>query len=594
MSKLFVWVCAAALACGTSNSGGSGSTNTPVSGPASTPSTGTPDAGSGPVTVMPPPPAKHHVTLHVSGTGQVRTGDGSLDCPGVCEADFIDGAVISVSASPATGYDPPSFSGACSGKSCSFVIHQDAQISAVFPRTQVTVDVKITGSGTVTSTPSGISCPGRCSASFDYGTDVALVQSPASGYEITALAATCGGNRCAGPLTGDETYSVTFTRLRMLTLVTGGDGNGRVISAPAGIDCPGKCSASFFEGTTVTLAATPDVNSMVASWAGDCTSAPCSIVLRRDATAKLVWRPRRYIARDIGPQYTTDASDARAISRDGRYVTGLSGSSDNIYFWHDGTTWATRLQGYVTGINASGTTCGSTSNFHGFTLSSMGVLTDLGANSYVIGINDAGVAVGYGRSHAVYWPPAGNPVDLGAIDGQYSDATAINSRGVIVGKSSVGAPSTTQVIIEHAARWRAPNVIDDLGTLGGSSSGAAAISENGLIVGSSDIPGDQTGHGFFIGEDGRMVDVGVPPRMLNSRMTGVNSQGTAVGLASDATSSYGIVYRAGRLYLINDLVAPGGFSVWIPTAIAEDGSIAAYGNTPAGQAHGLLLTLEPQ
>jgi uncharacterized membrane protein len=378
----------------------------------------------------------------------------------------------------------------------------------------------------------------------------------------------------------------------MLTLVTGGDGNGRVVSAPAGIDCPGTCSGSFLDGTTVTLAATPDVNSMVASWGGDCMSAPCSVVLRGDGTAKLVWRPRRYIARDIGPQHTTDASDARAISRDGRYVAGLAGPN-NIYFWHEGAASYTRLQGYVTGINASGTTCGSTSDSHGFTLSDLGVLTDLGANSYAVGINDAGVAVGFQGSRAVYWPPAGNPVDLGAIDGNASDAVAINSRGVIVGKSSMGAP-VTDVVIEHAARWRAPKLIDDLGTLGGSASAAADISENGLIVGSSNMPGDRTWHGFFIGDDGRMVDVGVPPPMTDSRLTGVNSQGTAVGAAFDATNANGIVYRGGRLYPITDLVAPGGLSVWIATAIAEDGSIAAYGNTPDGQSHGVLLTLEPQ
>lgn len=590
MRKPFLCLLAVTLACGTSSV-----TNPPAS--SAGPPASAPDGGTGPVTVTPPPPpppAKHHLTVDVAGMGEVSTSDGSVACPGVCEADFDDGAAIRFSARPATGYDPPTFSGACSGQSCSFVIRQDARIVALFARTQVTVRVQIAGSGTVVSTPAGINCPGRCSASFDYGAAVALSPSAAPGWAISTQAAQCGAGRCDGLLTGDETYSVTFGRQRMLTIVTSGDGSGRVVSTPAGIDCPGHCSAAFFDGTAVTLVASPDVSSMIASWGGDCSSAPCSVVLRADATAKLVWRPRRYIARDVGPQYTSEPSDARAISLDGRYVAGLAGPGNSIFFWHGGAM-ITRLDGNVTGINASGTMCGTTSDFHGYTLSSQGVFTDLGADTVAVGVNDAGVAVGYKGMHAAYWPPAGNPVDLGAIDGRASYANAINSRGVIVGASSVALPLIGGVVIPtHAARWRAPDVIDDLGTLGGNESDAAGISENGLIVGSSSLPGDQHWHGFFIGGDGRMVDIGVPRGMTDSRLTGVSSQGTAIGEAFDGTSMSGIVYREGRLYRLGELVVPGDLSVWIPTGIAEDGSIAAYGNAADGQGRALLLTLEPQ
>jgi len=54
-----------------------------------------------------------------------------------------------------------------------------------------------------------------------------------------------------------------------LTLAKGGTGIGTVTSFPEEIDCGGICRASFDAGTTVTLTATPDNNSMFVGWSGD-------------------------------------------------------------------------------------------------------------------------------------------------------------------------------------------------------------------------------------------------------------------------------------------------------------------------------------
>ncbi len=54
-----------------------------------------------------------------------------------------------------------------------------------------------------------------------------------------------------------------------LTLAKGGTGIGTVTSSPEGIDCGGICQANFDAGTTVTLTATPDSNSMFIGWSGD-------------------------------------------------------------------------------------------------------------------------------------------------------------------------------------------------------------------------------------------------------------------------------------------------------------------------------------
>ena len=42
-----------------------------------------------------------------------------------------------------------------------------------------------------------------------------------------------------------------------LTVTSAGSGSGTVTSTPAGINCPGTCTANFASGTQVTLTATP-------------------------------------------------------------------------------------------------------------------------------------------------------------------------------------------------------------------------------------------------------------------------------------------------------------------------------------------------
>ena len=54
------------------------------------------------------------------------------------------------------------------------------------PVTQYTLSVTISGSGTVTSAPSGINCGTTCSASYDSGTQVTLTATPATGSTFSA------------------------------------------------------------------------------------------------------------------------------------------------------------------------------------------------------------------------------------------------------------------------------------------------------------------------------------------------------------------------------------------------------------------------
>jgi hypothetical protein len=55
---------------------------------------------------------------------------------------------------------------------------------------------------------------------------------------------------------------------------------GTVTSSPAGISCPGTCSADFPRGTVVTLTATPAAGSIFMGWGGTCSGrGPCTVTL---------------------------------------------------------------------------------------------------------------------------------------------------------------------------------------------------------------------------------------------------------------------------------------------------------------------------
>jgi hypothetical protein len=68
------------------------------------------------------------------------------------------------------------------------------------------------GSGTVTSNPTGIDCGTSCSASFAAGTVVILTASPASGSGFSGWGTACTGtSTCHVMMTSDEFVTATFT-----------------------------------------------------------------------------------------------------------------------------------------------------------------------------------------------------------------------------------------------------------------------------------------------------------------------------------------------------------------------------------------------
>src|SRR6266704_1835466 len=157
-----------------------------------------------------PPPAQVHLTVTVTGTGTVTSTPAGISCPGTCSASFASGTSVTLSASAGSGFAFAGFGGPCTGSSCSIVLSSDQSVSATFTASasnQLTVSV--TGSGTLTSNPAGINCPGTCNANFADGTNLALTATPASGFTFSGFSGACTGTTCQLTITGGQSLSVT-------------------------------------------------------------------------------------------------------------------------------------------------------------------------------------------------------------------------------------------------------------------------------------------------------------------------------------------------------------------------------------------------
>jgi hypothetical protein len=127
-----------------------------------------------------------------------------------------------------------------------------------------------TGSGTVTSSPAGITCGADCSEAYASGTAVTLTASPAAGSIFGGWTGcdTVSGASCTITMSAARSVNATFNETFALSVTKAGAGAGTVTSSPVGINCGADCSESYARGTAVTLTASPALGSTFIGWTG--------------------------------------------------------------------------------------------------------------------------------------------------------------------------------------------------------------------------------------------------------------------------------------------------------------------------------------
>jgi aryl-phospho-beta-D-glucosidase BglC (GH1 family) len=205
-----------------------------------------------------------------------------------------------------------------------------------------------TGSGTVTSSPSGINCGATCSANYTSGASVTLTPAAASGSTFAGWGGACTGTgACTVSMTAARSVTATFTSSATtfaLGVTRSGTGTGTVTSTPSGISCGATCSANYASGTSVTLTAAAAGGSSFTGWGGACTgTGGCTVSM----TA----------ARSVTATFTTATTFALAVTRAGTGTGTVTSAPSGV---NCGTTcsanYATGTSVTLTAAAASGST----------------------------------------------------------------------------------------------------------------------------------------------------------------------------------------------------------------------------------------------
>jgi hypothetical protein len=225
----------------------------------------------------------HTLTVTKDGTGTGTVSGGGISCGATCTKSLAEGAMVSLSAAPAGDSTFAGWTGGgCSATSpCTVTMGtSDMTVNATFnlvPLRTLSVTVTGTGAGTVTSTPSGISCSsGTCMHDFPEGTMVTLAAMPDASSLLKSWSGACSGAAgCTVNLIGNGGASVTADFEPQVTITVNMHPDAaypgaRVDSTPAGItNCTsGTCSYKVAKGTSVTL-----TGSVSMQWTTICTSA---------------------------------------------------------------------------------------------------------------------------------------------------------------------------------------------------------------------------------------------------------------------------------------------------------------------------------
>jgi hypothetical protein len=224
--------------------------------------------------------APSNVTLTRNIANQVNlswTASSGADHYNIYRAITSDGPYIRVGTSTGTAFSDTGLSycetyyyivHTASNNACESDNSNPVSASSTVTCSLLTVLKDGSGTGTVTSSPSGVNCGTDCREAFLYNEWVELTATPTAGMFNGWSGACTGAGRCMIVMTQARTVTASFSDT--YTLDVSHNGGGIVTSVPTGISCGGDCSENYTINTTVTLTATPEVGYVFTGWGGAC------------------------------------------------------------------------------------------------------------------------------------------------------------------------------------------------------------------------------------------------------------------------------------------------------------------------------------
>jgi len=261
-------------------------------------------------TFSPQAGTRFNLSLAIAGSGTVSADVGGLACSTAsdCLGSYAANSAVTLTAQPAAGYGFSGWSGsgiACSGATCTVQMGSARSVTATFaalPAPSFALNVSLSGSGSVSSAPSGIACGSDCSENYPQGSSVTLSAAPASGFSFSGWSgAGCSGTgSCKVTMSSAQSVSASFapTPASMAAINVNVSGSGTVQSAPSGINCPGDCAETLPMGTQVTLTAKAAARQRFTGWSNSAscsgTAETCKVTLASATAVNAGFQPITY------------------------------------------------------------------------------------------------------------------------------------------------------------------------------------------------------------------------------------------------------------------------------------------------------------
>jgi len=245
---------------------------------------------------------KFFLVLEKAGTGQgtVTSSPAGISCGTACpqaEHEYLEGTTIVLTASAAAGSEFVEWRG-CDAEpagKCEITVDEEMTVEAEFngiEKSPLVLEKLGTGQGTVTSSPSGISCGATCKAEYLEGTKVVLTASASSGSAFegwTGCDTPSATNKCEVTILGETIVQAEFNPSSKpkysLAVTTAGTGTGTV-------SCDGgACASSYEQGRKVLLAASATSGSSFFGFSGGGCSGTgsCIVTINTDTTVTAVF-----------------------------------------------------------------------------------------------------------------------------------------------------------------------------------------------------------------------------------------------------------------------------------------------------------------
>jgi subtilisin family serine protease len=157
----------------------------------------------------------NELVVTTQGGGAVTSSTGGLDCGTDCRERFAPNDVARLTATAAPQYTFDGWGGDCAGTSsgCALDMDRSRNVTARFvPWPELVISLGGAGTGSVSSSPLGISCGADCREQYAPNTSITLTASPGTGSEFTGWSGACTGaaTTCTFILTAASTATANF------------------------------------------------------------------------------------------------------------------------------------------------------------------------------------------------------------------------------------------------------------------------------------------------------------------------------------------------------------------------------------------------